>query len=119
MTVHRIVAMAWIANPRNLPQVNHINGIKSDNRVENIEWCTASHNRKHALRNGFPKTAAFLQSVRRNVRAAQLARRKLTQEQAETIRRRYAAGERKTHLAKEFGINGATIHVLLKGETYA
>jgi hypothetical protein len=48
-SAHRLVALAFITNPKNKPYVNHINGLKDDNRIENLEWTTESENVLHSL----------------------------------------------------------------------
>lgn len=58
--VHRLVALTFIQNPLNLPQVNHLDGDKLNNNISNLEWCTCSQNNKHAWKLG----------LKENVRAA-------------------------------------------------
>lgn len=55
-SVHKIVALYFIPNPNNLPQINHIDGNKANNDISNLEWCTAGENIKHALSTGLRKS---------------------------------------------------------------
>lgn len=53
--VHRLIAQKYIPNPNKLPEVNHKNAIKTDNRVENLEWCNNQWNIDHSMRLGLRK----------------------------------------------------------------
>jgi len=54
-SLHRLIGIAYIENPNNYPMINHKNGIKSDNRLDNLEWCSASQNIQHAFDMGLKK----------------------------------------------------------------
>jgi hypothetical protein len=53
--VHRLVAVAFLENPKSYKDINHKNGIKSDNNVSNLEWCTRSKNISHSYNTGLRK----------------------------------------------------------------
>lgn len=88
---HRLVALAFIKNPNNLPQVNHKNGNPADNRVENLEWCSASYNAIHSAR------------------ILNRGKSKLTWKQIETIRLLRKKGETLAELSNKYNVAKSTI----------
>ncbi len=104
-SVHRLVAMAFIPNPENKSQINHKNGIKSDNRVENLEWCTQFENMRHAFDTGLKVGL----SCEDNGRAT------LTNEQVSEIKNLYNSGWKIKDIAKEFNVPLGRLRTMIYG----
>lgn len=107
VNVHRLVAEAFIPNPDNKPCVNHKNGIKTDNRAVNLEWCTYLENSKHAVlndlipfgENSFPS--------------------KLTEKQIVEIREKYKPRIYTTYmLGDEYGVSSSLISAIVLRKTW-
>jgi WD40 repeat protein len=80
LKVHRLVAIAFIPNPENKPYVNHKNGNKSDNTVENLEWVTASENTIHAWDTGLAKSTVARNVVQYSLSGEKIAEYKSVRE---------------------------------------
>ncbi len=100
--VHRLVAEAFVG--KSSKQINHKNGIKDDNRLENLEWCTAKENTAHADKMGL-----------RNVRGSKNSTSKLKEEQVLKIRRTYSfRNNTQKMLAKKYGVCLSTIAQIIR-----
>lgn len=75
-SIHRLVAETFIENPKKMPEVNHIDGNKLNNNIENLEWVTKSENEKHAYKIGLRKmTSKQKEARRKNIEIARKYRK--------------------------------------------
>lgn len=102
--VHRLIAETLLPNPNNKPQVNHKNGNKLDNRIENLEWNTRSENQKHAIEIGL-----------RSAKGEKNSQSKLTRQEVLDIRKSKDKG---SLLAKKYNISHPTICDIRKGRSW-
>lgn len=94
---HRLVALAFVPNPENKPQVNHINGIKDDNRACNLEWVTAQENVDHAWRTGLMKAPVPRSRPNKN--------RRILPSDVKDMRKLHEAGATVASIARVYGIS--------------
>ena len=113
--IHRLVAQAYLENPDNLPQVNHKDGDKQNNSLQNLEWCDIKQNMRHAWDNGlclvWDKQVASVKKYNRT-------KRKLTDDQVLRVKALYNDGNSMRFIAREYGIHNGTVSQIINGKSY-
>lgn len=108
MRVHRAVAMTFLDKPEGKDEVNHIDGDKTNNKVGNLEWCTSSENKYHAVRTGLNVSP----------RGGDNPKSKLTNTEAGFLRYFASMGYTQCSLAELFGISKSVTCNIVNNKAY-
>ncbi|KRC97688.1 MULTISPECIES: NUMOD4 domain-containing protein [Pseudomonas] len=114
--VHRLVACAFVEGGFDGAQVNHIDGDKSNNAAENLEWCTGSENCLHSYGIGLRPRGAIKHLARSGERNSQS---KLSDLQTEELRAMLSAGASGVEVARSFGISASLVSDIKNGRRRA
>lgn len=117
-TIHGLVAEAFIGARPPGAQVNHIDGVKTNNHASNLEWSTAAQNNAHAITTGLRPPSSFRGPLRPQ-RGSGNYNAKLTEPEAHAIRARLANGESGGFLSREFGVSKSAIYAIKYGRRWA
>jgi hypothetical protein len=112
---HRLIAFVFIPNPENKAEVNHKDGNKQNNRVDNLEWATSSENRIHAFKNGYQDKTIRLSKLRVGTKSSN---NKLSEDQVRQLRLDYSEIKSQRRLAKKYGITKSTCASILNRTTW-
>lgn len=110
--IHRLVAGAFIPNPENKSSINHKNGIKTDNRMENLEWCTRKENNHHADKRGLIPW----EKMRKNSIIGGKKRRRFKGEKPQEIIKEFKSGVSMRNIAIKYKTVHGTVGNLLRRE---
>lgn len=122
--LHRLIAEHFIPNPNNFNEVNHIDGNKLNNNVNNLEWCSREMNMKYAVKTKLIGGHKWKSESKKNLIKSRIEklngspRSKLTKEQVLEIRYRYDNGEKASKICLDFPINRVATSRVGKRETY-
>ena len=101
--VHRLIALTYLANPKNLPEINHKNGVRNDNNIDNLEWCNHLYQMQDAVRRGTHSSIKM---------------RKLSANDRASIRELRIVGLGAKKISEKLGLSYHAVRSYIRGDNY-